>query len=84
MATNNTISAYSGYTFVIPEKLTLSMTTSFETGRSYNYGPSIYIEVDGKRISLTYDDLLDLNDEIQKMLDLAKNIPHTENLNGIF
>jgi hypothetical protein len=84
MATNNTISAYSGYTFVIPEKLTLNMTTSFETGRSYNYGPSIYIEVDGKRIGITYDDLLDLSDEIQKMLDLAKNIPHTENVNGFY
>jgi hypothetical protein len=78
MATN-TISAYSGYTFTIPEKLILNMTTSFETNRSYNYGPSIILEVDGKRVSLTYDDLLDLSDEIQKMLDLAKNIPHTEN-----
>jgi len=84
MATNNTISAYSGYTFVIPEKLTLSMTTSFETGRSYNYGPSIYIEVDGKRINITYNDLLDLNDEIEKMLDLAKSIPHTENISGFY
>jgi hypothetical protein len=83
MATNNSISAYSGYTFVIPEKFTLSMTTSFETGRSYNYGPSIYFEVDGKRIGLTYDDLLDLNDEIEKMLSLARNIPHTEN-HGIY
>jgi len=83
MATN-TISAYSGYTFTIPEKLILSMTTSFETNRSYNYGPSITIEVDGKRVSLTYDDLLDLSDEIQKMLDLAKNIPHTENVNDFY
>lgn len=84
MATNNSVSAYSGYTFVIPEKLTLSMTTSFETGRDYNYGPSITMEVDGKRIGLTYDNLLDLNDEIEKMLSLARNIPHTENLNGIY
>jgi len=83
MATNNTISAYSGYTFTIPEKLILSMTTSFETNRSYNYGPSIYIEVDGKRIGLTYDDLVDLSDEIEKMLSLARNIPHTEN-HGIY
>lgn len=82
MATN-TVSAYSGYTFTIPEKLTLNMTTSFETNRSYNYGPSIYIEVDGKRIALTYDNLLDLNDEIEKMLCLARNIPHTEN-HGIY
>ena len=83
MATNNTISAYSGYTFTIPEKITLNMTTSFETNRSYNYGPSIYIEVDGKRIGLTYDNLVDLSDEIDKMLSLARNIPHTEN-HGIY
>jgi len=82
MATN-TVSAYSGYTFTIPEKLTLNMTTSFETNRSYNYGPSIYIEVDGKRIGLTYDNLVDLSDEIDKMLSLARNIPHTEN-HGIY
>jgi hypothetical protein len=83
MATNNSVSAYSGYTFTIPEKLTLNMTTSFETNRSYNYGPSIYIEVDGKRIGLTYDNLVDLSDEIEKMLCLARNIPHTEN-HGIY
>lgn len=83
MATN-TVSAYSGYTFTIPEKLTFNMTTSFETNRSYNYGPSIYVEIGDRRIGITYDDLLDLNDEIQKMLDLAKNIPHTENVNGFY
>jgi hypothetical protein len=83
MATN-TVSAYSGYTFTLPDKLTLSMTTSFETNRSYNYGPSINFEIGDRRISISYDDLLDLNDEIQKMLDLAKSIPHTENVNGFY
>jgi len=83
MATN-TVSAYSGYTFTIPEKLTLSMTTSFETNRTYNYGPSISLEIGDRRIGITYDDLLDLNDEIQKMIDLAKSIPHTENVNGFY
>lgn len=83
MATN-TISAYSGYTFTIPEKMTFNMTTSFETNRSYNYGPSITIEVDGKRVILSYDDLLELSDELQKMLDLAKHIPHTENVHGFY
>jgi len=85
MATEtNRLSAYSGYVFSIPDKITVSMTTSFETGRSYNYGPAITIEVDGNRVGLTYDNLLDLNDEIEKMLSLARNIPHTENLNGIY
>lgn len=83
MATN-TVSAYSGYTFTIPEKLIFSMTTSFETNRSYNYGPSITLEIFDKRVTLTFDDLLDLSDEIQKMLDLAKTIPHTENANGFY
>ena len=67
MATN-TVSAYSGYTFTIPEKLTFCMTTSFETNRSYNYGPAVTVEIGDRRISITYDDLLDLSDEIQKMI----------------
>jgi hypothetical protein len=83
MATN-TVSAYSGYTFTIPEKLTFCMTTSFETNRSYNYGPAVTVEIGDRRISITYDDLLDLSDEIQKMIDVAKHIPHTENVNGFY
>lgn len=83
MATEtNRLSAYSGYVFSIPDKITVSMTTSFETGRSYNYGPAITLETRDGKIALNYDDLLDLSDEIEKMLSLARNIPHTENLNG--